>query len=193
MCANWRHVRASADDYWWLWILVPLWHDGPHIQGGLYSLCHHLVHLHIWFFRIICPRKSARIWFCRLLPRFIPNTYYSLKQLNSLMQRSYGSCIINRSAGNQKRRQLWRVLQDGNYHQGKSVKRWNKQEKMRKNYVFSCWPSTTRMAWRGSCGWTTSCPSNTKLGLKTIFLEDAVVVQTTKPNVKETCIRWNNF
>ena len=40
------------------------------------------------FFRIICPRKSARIWFCRLLLRFIPNSYYGLKQLNSLMQRS---------------------------------------------------------------------------------------------------------
>ena len=121
VCANWRHVRASADDYWWLWILLPLWHDGPHIQGELYFLCHHLVHL-FDFFRIICPRKSARIWFCRLLPRFIPNSYYDLKQLNSLMQRFHGSYIINRSAGNQERRQLWRMLQDGNYHQGESVK-----------------------------------------------------------------------
>ena len=103
------------------------------------------------------------------------------------MQRSHGSCIINRSAGNQEGRQLWRMLQDGNYHQGEPVRRWNKQEKMRKNYVFSCWPSTTRMAWRGSCGWTTSCPSSTKLRLKTIFMEDAVMAQTTNPNVKETC------
>ena len=45
MCANWRHVRASADDYWWLWIIIPLWYDGPHIQGEFNFLCHHLVHL----------------------------------------------------------------------------------------------------------------------------------------------------
>ena len=58
---------------------------------------------------------------------------------------------------------------------------------MRKNYVSSCCPSTIRTAWRGSCGWTTSCPSSTKLGLKTIFLKDAVMGQTINPNVKETC------
>ena len=80
VCANWRHVRASADDHWWFWILVPLWYDGPHIQGELYFLCHHLVHL-FDFFRIICPRKSARIWFCRLLPRLIYHTYYGLKPI----------------------------------------------------------------------------------------------------------------
>ena len=96
VCANWRHVRASADDYWWLWILIPLWHDGPHIQGEIYFLCHHLVHL-FDFFRIICPRKSARIWFCRLLPRLIFHIYYGLKQLNSLMQRSHGAYIILKS------------------------------------------------------------------------------------------------
>ena len=56
------------------------------------------------------------------------NTYYGVKQLNSLMQRSYGSYIINRSAGNQKRRQLWRMLQDGNYHQGESVKNIEKKQ-----------------------------------------------------------------
>merc|ERR1712013_976941 len=70
VCANWRHVRASADDYWWLWILLPLWHDGPHIQG-----------------------------------QYAPERV-----------RGFGSAGCY--PGNQERRQLWRMLQDGNYHQG---------------------------------------------------------------------------
>ena len=82
-----------------------------------------ILFIYLIFFRIICPRKSARIWFCRLLPRLIYHTYYGLRPQTIELQRSHGSYFIYRSAGNQERRQLWRMLQDGNYHQGESVKR----------------------------------------------------------------------
>ena len=31
--AHWRHVRAPAHDHWRLWVILPLWNDGPHLQG----------------------------------------------------------------------------------------------------------------------------------------------------------------
>ena len=72
----------------------------------------------------------------------------------------FGTLFYHLFLGNQERRQLRRMVQDGDYHQGQN--QLISALLLEERKINHPQPTLNRTGWRGSCGWTTSCPSSTK-------------------------------